>query len=162
MTPIAQDLTAKEIMQKSPLTIGADDSIEKLLETLRKHNITGLPVVDPAGKLVGVVSISDIIRYASGNTPGNITIRGSLESADYYTYGCALEYEYMDGSYTDNVRNARVKDIMTSDLQGVDESTTVTELAKILYEKRIHRVIVTANGTMTGIVTTMDFVKLFV
>lgn len=57
--------TAKDIMTTDPITIRDGDTIEQALKVLVNQRVTGLPVVDKKGKMVGVISEYDIIRQLS-------------------------------------------------------------------------------------------------
>lgn len=62
MNYLITKLTASEIMTTSPLTVLQDASIGEAASIMLKHRISGLPVVDPQGKLVGIITESDIFR----------------------------------------------------------------------------------------------------
>ena len=73
------NLTAKDIMTSPVITIKADRSIEEVSDLLTDRMITGAPVVDDSGKLVGVVTLSDIVR----NEPRREHIVSDRIASDY-------------------------------------------------------------------------------
>lgn len=60
MPPIAADLRVGDLMTIDPITVRIDASIEDAEDLMRTHRITGLPVIDPNGHLVGVISQTDL------------------------------------------------------------------------------------------------------
>jgi CBS domain-containing protein len=54
--------TIRDIMQAQPIGVGSDDTIHRALELLIDNNISGLPVVDDQGQLVGVLSEKDLLK----------------------------------------------------------------------------------------------------
>jgi len=64
MTATITDLRVADLMTIDPIVISVDASIEEAEELLRRHRITGLPVIDLAGRLVGVISQTDLAPLA--------------------------------------------------------------------------------------------------
>ncbi|MDP9243665.1 MAG: CBS domain-containing protein, partial [Chloroflexota bacterium] len=60
----ATDLRVADLMTIDPVVVAVDASIEDAEELLRRHRISGLPVVDPDGRLVGVISQTDLLYLA--------------------------------------------------------------------------------------------------
>ncbi len=152
-------IKAKDIMAKSVISVTKDASIKKMVETLKAHGISGLPVVDEHGKAVGIVSATDVIQYACSAAPGNIVLKKKPDSA-YYTYGESLQVEYLDGEIAESTKIITVGDIMTQQVHSVSEEDSVTEVAALMLERGIHRITVIREGAPVGIITTMDLIKL--
>lgn len=64
--PIYQELKVKDIMSVHPHSITVDASIGEVAEVLARGDFRGLPVVDRLGKVVGIVTTADVIRYFLG------------------------------------------------------------------------------------------------
>lgn len=62
MNYLLSQLTLKEIMTKDPVTIGAEDSVKTAATLMHNHKIGALPVVDDQGRVVGIITESDIFR----------------------------------------------------------------------------------------------------
>jgi CBS domain-containing protein len=60
-TTSGSDLRVADLMTIDPITVGMDATIEVAEELMRQHRVTGLPVVDDAGRLIGVISQTDIL-----------------------------------------------------------------------------------------------------
>jgi CBS domain-containing protein len=150
-------LTAKDVMNKDVLSVGMDWSIEYLTDFLVENGISGAPVTSVDGKLVGVVSLTDIVRHNS--LPGKDS---RLHSPyDYYRHG--LEHQYAK----EDIRSLSigtepldtVRDIMTPMIFDVTEDTKVKQVADTMIRGRIHRVFVTREKKLTGVITTVDMLK---
>jgi len=150
-------LTAKDVMNKDVLSVGMDWSVEYLTDFLVENGISGAPVTSENGKLVGVVSLTDIVRHNS--LPGKDS---RLDSPyDYYRHG--LEHQYAK----EDIRSLSietepldtVRDIMTPMIFDVNEDTKVKQVADTMIRGRIHRVFVTREQKLAGVITTVDMLK---
>ena len=75
-----RDLVAKDVMNSDLITVPADMTVAELAEFLVENEISGVPVEDAEGRLVGVVSLSDVARSLTGRDEAVLTHRDS----DYY------------------------------------------------------------------------------
>ena len=151
-------LRAKHIMTKSILKAREDWSIRRLAEFFAENSISGAPVISIDGKLVGVVSLTDIILQ---NTLSEREIP-SYEPHEYYLH--TLEDRYTK----EDIASLQIKsepvftthDIMTPTIFKVNEDTTVQEVADTLIRNRIHRVFVTREEKVVGVISTVDMLKI--
>jgi CBS domain-containing protein len=60
--------TVGEVMDADPPTIGPDETLEDLATRMHEHDVTHLPVVDAAGRLVGIVARGDLVRFIARTT----------------------------------------------------------------------------------------------
>lgn len=149
--------TVQDIMTKEVLSVKADWSLETLSQFFFDKHISGAPVVDRNDKLIGIVSITDLARTST------ISPTAEHETHDYY-----LDTRIHSGISQDDLAMLRVesesavtvKDIMTPMIFEVDEDTSVQEAANMMLKGRIHRVFVTRDKKVVGVVTTMDMLKL--
>ena len=150
-------LTAKDVMNEDVLSVGMDWSVEYLTDFLVENGISGAPVTSEDGKLVGVVSLTDIVRHNS--LPGKDS---RLDNPyDYYRHG--LEHQYAK----EDIRSLSietepldtVRDIMTPMIFDVNEDTQVKQVADTMIRGRIHRVFVTREQKLVGVITTVDMLK---
>src|SRR5574341_246274 len=152
-----QYLTAKNVMNPNVISVPADWTIEELSQFLVDKAITGAPVKNEEGKLIGVVSLTDIVRHDS---LAEIDLRAD-EPHDYYMHGWEdrLSPEDLTSFHVEDKPEATVKDIMTPMIFKVDENTSLQEVADAMIGGRVHRLLVTHEGRVIGIVTTMDMLK---
>lgn len=156
-TPL-DEVTAADVMNTEVMTIRHDWPVSYLAEFLTEHSISGGPVVTDEGKLLGVVSVTDIVRHDS--FPER---RPAKEIAPIY-YHHALEdhYSHEDLSSFRFATNDQttVREIMTPMLFAVPEDAKMLEVAKTMITGRIHRVLVTKGDELVGIISALDVIRL--
>ncbi len=153
----ARNLTVRDVMQRDVLAVEGDWSIERLTGFLVSKNISGAPVIAGNGELIGVVSLTDIVRHE--NMPNARST--AHDPHDYYRY--SLEYkigrEEIALYHIEHESSVRVQDIMTPMIYSVGENTRIQEVADTMIKGRIHRVFVTSGQRLTGIVTALDMLQ---
>jgi CBS domain-containing protein len=139
-------MRADQIMTAPVITVGADDSIVEAVNTMLQHHISGLPVVDPAGQLIGIISEGDFIRRAEIGTERK---RGRWLS---FLAGA-------DRVATDFVRERgrKVAEIMTPNPVTIAEDTPLERIVQIMQSRNLKRLPVMRGDRLVGIVTRSDF-----
>lgn len=154
---ITGGITVSDVMSSKVHSAEADWSLDMLAEFLIDNSISGAPVTDADGELVGVVSMTDIVRQngTAGNNPG------SEAAHDVYRYEleCHLSHEEIKVFHTQYESPVEVRDIMTPMIFKVAEGDSIKEVAETMLKGNIHRVFVTRGNKLIGIVTTMDMLK---
>lgn len=141
-------MKAKDIMRKGVVTVKSYFTVQELAKVFTEHCISGAPVVDQSDRVIGVVSQTDLVSARRGGSPG-VALFHSAEGEP--TTAVGMHYEDMDGT--------RVEEIMTPGAISYDEETPVGELARVMVDRHIHRVLITRKGRLAGIVTTMDMMR---
>jgi CBS domain-containing protein len=147
-------LRAKDIMCRDVVYVYVHTDVRELARLLIDKHISGVPVLDETDNLVGVVSQTDIVNYHLSIGQEVIT------EADFYKRPFLDEISFSKGFHIEDFNAATVQEIMTPVLTTATENTPVHELAALMHEKRIHRVIITRGKKLRGIVTTMDLIAL--
>jgi len=170
-----ESIPIRELMQTELVTVSPDTPVQALTRLLSDHQISGAPVVDSAGRVVGVVSATDILRLAADETDfrvGTFPIapespeRGPSgdDELDLVGYFGAMDAtvvapEGIDWISEDVFAERTVRDIMTAVHFSVSPDAPLGELAQLLVRGRIHRALVVEDGELQGIVTTFDVLK---
>lgn len=145
-------LTAKDIMVPEPVCVEPSTTVRELARVFEENEISGAPVVDRQGRVIGIVSKTDLIRRCS---------EGTLEVPPAYLFEVLAE----QGAEDDEVVPEQlvcVEDFMTSDPVTVAPDTPAGEIARLMSEGRIHRVVVVDESRFpVGIVTSLDMVGAF-
>jgi CBS domain-containing protein len=150
------EVTAKDVMTRNILKVQEDMTVHELATFLTENEITGAPVENSTGKLVGVVSVWDIALSEAEQATIDVE---HTNSNIYPDMKKRLTRQEVMTLHLEN-DGLQVKDIMTPVAYTVPEDTPVCEIAKTMVAGRVHRLIVTHNNHMIGIVTTMDLIKL--
>jgi len=152
--------TARDVMQTEVLVLNESDSLLEAHQFFARHDITGAPVVDDNGRLVGVVSLRDLIRTEDEDHDVSRTVADYFrESSGYANLGVDLD------RMREGLSEILVGEVMTQDPICVAPETPVNEIATLIRKHRIHRVLVVAPETerqpeIAGIISLFDLVSL--
>jgi CBS domain-containing protein len=148
-----------DIMQKKVKTIGPDKTLPELERELLRWRIGAMPVVERGGKLIGIVSRSDVVRQ--------LCLERSLGEAMADAYRDQTDASFVTasqkaigGAIGSRMERLKVRDVMIQDVVTVPPETPVTKAAQLLIERRIHRLPVVDNGKLVGIVSSLDFTRI--
>jgi CBS domain-containing protein len=152
-----RDLPVSHVMQREVLAVEGDWSLEQLAGFLVDNRISGAPVTGNEGELIGVVSLTDIVRESS--MPNNAA--GREEAHDVYLYALERQMgqEELRLFHTQYESAVQVRDVMTPMVFKVNENTSIREVADMMLRGGIHRVFVTDGNRLTGIVTALDMLR---
>jgi len=147
--------TAKDIMNPQVITVTDTMDLREVAKILVEEGITGAPVVDEVGTLVGVISQSDLVEY-------DLSVEHELTvETPFYRrpFDDALQPER--GFRIEDLPADTAKDVMTPFLVSVGEETPIREVASRMAKFAIHRLIVVdADQQIRGIVTSLDVLRL--
>jgi CBS domain-containing protein len=119
-------LTASDVMIKDVITVRESTPLKEVARLFSERKITGAPVVDEQGKLVGVISETDIIRKTTSIGAWSPSLTGQ---------------------------------IMTKPVVTVAPTDTLQRVCELMFNRRIHRVVVAEESKIVGIITTMDILR---
>jgi CBS domain-containing protein len=139
-------MRAHQIMTQQVITVGADTPIVEAADTMLRHHISGLPVVDAAGKLIGIISEGDFIRRAEIGTQRK---RGRWLTCLVGTSRIAADFVHAHGR--------KVSEIMTPDPITVTEDTPLDQIVQIMESNNVKRLPVMRGDRLVGMVTRSDF-----
>jgi CBS domain-containing protein len=142
-------MRAHQIMTRKVITVKADTSISDAANLMLQHHVSGLPVVDETGMLVGVVSEGDFMRRSEIGTQGpRIRWLDFLMGPGKSAVGYVHEH------------GRRVGEIMTrDDLCTATEDMPLEELVRLMGRKNVKRVPVLRGNALVGIVTRSDLLR---
>lgn len=171
-------LTVRDIMQSEVVTVTPDATARDLARLLADEQISGVPVLDGAGQLVGVVSSSDLVRLTAEESDvdlGAVAVTGLAdqglepdeddpEDGDPYGFFLPEDTPFAEQSIRADLPESpmvttTVEDIMTPVAFTVEPDAPVTELSDFLVRGRIHRAVVVKNGRLEGVVTSADVLR---
>jgi CBS domain-containing protein len=148
---LAATKTAGDVMRKDVITIRDDWDIREVLRIFEERGISGAPVLDRGGNLVGVLSVTDIARAEA--------MRGRLREESAF-YRMPETEKVPEGFQLERYEAIPASEVMTPVVIDAAEDTPVSRLATIMIDLHIHRVIITRGSKLLGIVTSLDLLRL--
>jgi len=145
--------TARSVMTNSVISVSPETSLLDVLRLFVEEDIHAAPVIGDDGRLVGVISSSDLLRAQESE-------RDTARAMTDYMRGM-LDFSFPDWSddledFQDRLGQITVADVMTRSYVSVASDTPVAEVARQLRENQIHRVWVEEEGRLCGVVSTLD------
>lgn len=144
-------LKARDIMTTEVATVTPDTTVEDLARLLMDKNISGAPVVDSEGRLLGIVTEHDLIKKER-----RLHIPTVVQIFDAFIY---LESSKRLEEDIKTMVAGKVEAIYTRDVVTVGEDATLTEVATIMTDQDIHLLPVVKDGSLVGIVGKKDILK---
>ncbi len=147
-------MRARDIMTREVLVANPNDSIEEVARMLLQNKISGIPVVDADNKVLGIISEKDLmIKAGELKIPFYITLFDSI---------IFLENTMRFNNELKKYTASRVKDAMTTKVVAVDEDEPVSNIVKLMQDKKVNRVPVLRHEKLVGIITRNDILKAMV
>jgi CBS domain-containing protein len=145
---------AKDIMNPNVVTVTDTMDLREAAKIFVEERISGAPVIDELGNLVGVISQSDLVEYELA-TERELTVE-----APFYRRPYDESLDTTRGFQIEELPADTVKDMMTPYLITVKEDTAIREVAARMAECGVHRVIVVdEDQQIRGIVTSLDVLR---
>ena len=141
-------MKAEDVMTRHVITVDPDATVLQAARLMLQHRISGLPVVDKDGKLVGVLSEGDFLRRRETKTEKR---RSRWLEFLMGPGKMAAEYSHSHGS--------KVSEVMSTDVQSVTELTSLEDIVELMERKRIKRVPVVSRGHLVGIITRSNLMR---
>lgn len=148
-------ITASDLMNPEVLTVRDDMPVRELATFLVDNEITGAPVLDGDGELVGVVSLVDLVAVASEDD-------GFGMGPTFFSPRDRPPAEAEVEDLMPESESLLVRDIMNPDVYWVEEDAPVSDLAMKMLREHLHRLLVLRDGEVVGIVSTSDLLGLLV
>lgn len=173
-------LKVNDLMKKDVVTVRPEDSARALARILADSEISGVPVVEASGRVVGVVSATDLVRLAADEADVNLSavaVRPDVDrspdpdadpddviEADAWGFFLPEDSPFQGTELLDQVPETSfdtvsVADLMTPVTFSVKPDMPVAELCEFLVRGRIHRALVVEDDELLGIVTSQDVLK---
>jgi CBS-domain-containing membrane protein len=143
-------MKVKEIMTRDVVSIKPEDSAKDALALLLKMQISGLPVIDESGKLVGMFTEKDILSHI---LPSYIERVGRFIYEDNPK---SIKNKFME------LENFKIGQLMRKEVVTVDEDAACCEVARIMLTQKVRRIpVLNKEKKVVGIVAREDVVKAY-
>ena len=151
--------TVSEYMRTDLVSLPADMPISEAVQVLLNHQISGAPVVNDDEAVVGVLSVTDVARHAT--LPEH---RSPQEQPhDYFLHHpeqAVASEELLGFRMEDLSGSVTVEEIMSPVIFDANPETPVSDVAHMMIDGHIHRVLVTENDRVVGLVSSLDLLRI--
>jgi predicted transcriptional regulator len=144
-------LTAQNIMTHDVVTVKENATVRELAALLLERNISGAPVVDETGAVIGVVTESDLIFQNK-----KVHLPTAFAILDAFVF---LERPEKMETELKKIAGSKVGDICSRKLISVGPETELEELATLMAEKKIHTLPVMSDGRLVGVIGKSDIIR---
>jgi len=144
-------LYARDIMTTEVLTVSPETSIADLSKTLENRKIGGVPVVDQGGRLVGVITQSDLVERAR-----DLELPPAINILDLHIY---LQIPSHLIQRVEKMLGTTVGDCMSPNPVTVAPDTPVSQIAGLMAKQKVHTIPVLDGGKIVGVIGKMDLVR---
>lgn len=140
-----------DIMQAEVITIQPDAEIKEIARTLYENKVSGVPVVDSSGKLIGIISEGDLLhKETSPRIPEVVGVLGAL-----IYYRGVKQYD----SDFKKLIALQASEIMTKEVITIHKDAKIEDAASLMINSNVKRLPVVEGEKIIGIVSRMDIIK---
>ncbi len=145
--------TIADVMTPNPITVTPETSLQEAIKILAENHISGLPVVDEEGKLVGVISETDLMWQETGVEPAPYIML--LDSVIY------LQNPSRHDKLIHKALGQTVGEVMTDKPIFIEPDRSLKEAASLMYDRKIRRlpVLEPSSSKVIGILTRGDIIR---
>jgi CBS domain-containing protein len=150
----------RDFMRRDVFFVKPNHSVFDVAKVFSQNNISGAPVVDK-GKVVGVVSISDIVRFMSIKLADAEVIAHEPQSLTFLFLNLIkMGKDYIDFKREmERISKTEIKHMMSKDVICISPDANLLEAAKMMEKNDVNRLPVIENGKLVGIIARADLIK---
>ena len=147
--------TAADLMTPSPVSVRADASLREAIALLIDRGYSAAPVIDEAGRPVGVLSRTDVLIHDRERVEHPVPL------AEYYAAELLTDDESLgEGFQVERVDPTRVRDVMTPAVFAVGPDASPARVVREMLRLRVHRLFVVDNGgVLIGVISALDVLR---
>jgi CBS domain-containing protein len=138
-----------ELMNPDVVCARPEMTVAEVGKLLALRGVSGAPVVDDQGRILGIVSQNDLVRHSSVSVTAEESGRFYSSDPDYRDIG-ALQVDLSDTPITE---------VMSKQVHTVSRETSAAIAANIMRERRIHRLVVTERARVVGVIASLDLMR---
>ena len=146
-------LTVRDVMETDVPEVHPSDSVERVLQILKEHELPGVPVINEGGRCVGIITEEDLILSGEND---------DLHLPHYFQLFGGFVFLERLSHFEERLRKAVAStagDLMTEDPVTIEPSATVSEAARVIAHRKHNRLPVVEHGRLVGVVTRLDVLE---
>ena len=140
-------MRVRDVMTKTVISVTPRTSVSEALDLMTRSHISGLPVIDDKGSLVGIVSEADFLRRSELGTEKS---QGHWLASIFLPGRAAEIYARAHAKHVDQ--------IMSADVATIEEDATLGSAVELMEKRRVKRLPVVAGNRVVGMIARADFV----
>jgi len=143
-------LTVRDIMETAVVAVHPEDDVEKVVRTMREHELAGIPVVNDGDRCIGIITEADLILAGEEE---------DLHLPHYIELFGGIVFLESTKKFEERLRKAvgaTARDLMTEDPVTISPEATVAEAARTIARRKHNRLPVVEHGRLVGVVTRID------
>lgn len=144
--------TVADAMSRDPIVVHPETPLKEAIQILAERHISGLPVVDNAGKLVGIISETDLMWQETGVTP-----------PAYIMFLDSVIFLKNPATYERDLHKAlgqTVGEVMSRNPVTISPDKALNAAAQLMHDQKIHRLpVIDSNEQIIGILTRGDIIR---
>ncbi|MDF1700489.1 MAG: CBS domain-containing protein [Planctomycetota bacterium] len=145
-------VTARDLMRTDVVTVSYASPLSDVERTLSEHRISGAPVTDEAGHIIGILSLKDLVaRYAE-----NSDARPRRSAGFFHLSSEEMLDDDFESFSVPNEAEETAGDLMTGEVYSVDVAASLKDVAQAMLDHKVHRVLVQEDGRYVGLLSTME------
>src|SRR5215213_5391620 len=145
--------TVADIMDTDSPSVTTTDSVEQVLEVLRDHELSGVPVVNDGGRCVGIITEEDLVLSGENE---------DLHLPHYFQLFGGFVFLEPLSHFEERLRKAvasTAEDLMTADPVTIEPDASAEEAARVIARSKHNRLPVVEHGRLVGVVTRLDVLE---
>jgi len=139
-------MLVKEIMSKKVITVSPEAPLKEVGEILKKEKISGLPVVNDSGEILGIITMTDMLKILNG-----VYKWRELEKAEE-----GLNFSTL---FEKEKKGAKVKDYMSRNVFTLSKDDTLEDVMRLMFSNGVHTLPVAQEGKLIGVVGRRDLIS---
>jgi len=146
-------LTVRDVMETDVPVVQPTDSVERVVQILKEHELPGIPVVNDGGRCLGIITEADLILSGEND---------DLHLPHYFQLFGGFVFLERLSHFEDRLRKAvasTAADLMTEDPVTIEPTATVSEAARVIAHRKHNRLPVVEHGRLVGVVTRLDVLE---
>ena len=144
-------MNVEQLMTRDPITVAPQTPVAEIAQVLLEHRINGVPVIDLEGRMLGIITVGDLMYRAADETLGP---RTSIWKENFYQSVFRRHPEE-----TDKDQGRTAMEVMTRDVHSVEPDMDIIMAARLLVDFDIVSLPVLQNGRVVGMLSRHDLLK---
>jgi CBS domain-containing protein len=141
-------MRVSDVMTQPVISVRGDDELANVIPLMIRNKISGFPVVDDCGTVIGIMSEGDLLRRVE---LGSVSHKDGFWTKLFTPTNGAERYRRVNGRH--------VRDVMTENAVTVESHDTLADAARLMQQFKTKRLPVLKDGELVGMITRADFVK---